>query len=108
MTNETQAPETSEIIDIREEETTEISSPAATTLVAHPALEAIVTFGKNNFHTLAYSALGLTAAILFMVLGFWRALLIICLMGIGATIGRYQDGSHFLRKLLMRMLRKAS
>lgn len=107
MNNEEQLSETSEIIDVLEE-TTEVGTPAKTELVAHPAREAVLAFGKSNFHTLVYSGIGLVAAILIMTIGFWRALLILCLMGIGAVIGRYQDGSHFLRGLLMRLLRKAS
>lgn len=107
MNNEEQLSETSEIIDIQEE-ITEVAPPAETELVAHPVREAVLAFGKSNFHTIVYSGIGLVAAILVMTIGFWRALLILCLMGVGAAIGRYQDGSRFLRGLLMRLLRKAS
>lgn len=109
MNNEEQLSETSEIIDVLEEVGVEASPlEAEAQVLAHPAREAVLAFGKNNFHTLVYSGIGLVAAILFMALGFWRALLILCLVGIGATIGRYQDGSRFLHKLLLRLLRKAS
>lgn len=104
MTTEEQLSEVSEIIDVLEE-----TAPATdATLVAHPAVTALTTFGKKNFHALLYSGFGLAAAILFMTLGFWKTLLIAILVGIGATIGRYQDGSVFLHKLLMRLIRKAS
>ena len=110
MNNKEQLSEASEIIDVLEEvtEAAPVTEVTETELVAHPAREAVLAFGKNNFHTLVYSGIGLVAAILFMVLGFWRTLLILCLVGIGAAVGRYQDGSRFLHHLLMRLLRKAS
>ena len=85
-----------------------ITNSAETSLSAHPLRDTALAFGKNNFHVLLYSGIGLVIAILCMTLGPRYTALIVVLMGIGALIGRYQDGGTFLRRLVMRILRRYS
>lgn len=61
-------------------------------------------FLKHNLFALSLAALGLIIAILFLLIGFWRTMLILLLIGGGAFLGYWLDHSprfgHFTKSLL--------
>lgn len=67
-----------------------------------PNHELILRLFKLNFFKLLGAFAGLIAAILFLTLGFWRTILIILLVSLGAAAGSWLDRGQKLMDILDR------
>ena len=53
---------------------------------------AIWAFIKNNKFAVAFTAIGVVLAVLFISIGFWRTVLVLTLAGAGCGVGLFMDG----------------
>ena len=68
-------------------------------------LEKILDFYNSNRGAIIGAAIGFLAAVMILILGFWRVLFIALLTGVGYYIGkRIHDDKDYIKNLLDRVL----
>lgn len=61
------------------------------------------SYADAHPHTVLYGVIGLILAILILVLGLWRTIVIAVFVGVGAGIGQMRDGRGGLYRFLTRL-----
>lgn len=67
-----------------------------------------VAYYPSHSHAIVYGLIGVVAAVLMLIIGFWPVLLIALLAFIGVALGQWQDGDPRIILLLVRMFRRRS
>lgn len=61
------------------------------------------SYADGHPHTVLYGAIGLILAVLILVLGLWRTIVIAIFVGVGAGIGQMRDGRGGLYNIFSRI-----